>query len=123
AGLGIDDELIGRVEFESESAEAAIEGLLRRKVPFDGIVAASDLIALGGIRALSRAGRAVPHDVSVVGYDNMLLSRLSTPTLSTVQQDIPKAGRLLVAKLLEWDGHPRSEMLSTELIIRESCGG
>lgn len=123
AGLGIDDELIGRVEFESESAEAAIEGLLRRRVPFDGIVAASDLIALGGIRALSRAGRAVPRDVSVVGYDNMLLSRLSTPTLSTVQQDIPKAGRLLVAKLLEWDGHPRSEMLPTELIIRESCGG
>jgi len=123
AGIGIDDELIGRVEFESESAEAAIEGLLRRKVPFDGIVAASDLIALGGIRALSRAGRAVPRDVSVVGYDNMLLSRLSTPTLSTVQQDIPKAGRLLVAKLLEWDGHPRSEMLPTELIIRESCGG
>jgi len=123
AGIGIDDELIGRVEFESESAEAAIEGLLRRKVPFDGIVAASDLIALGGIRALSRAGRSVPRDVSVVGYDNMLLSRLSTPTLSTVQQDIPKAGRLLVAKLLEWDGHPRSEMLPTELIIRESCGG
>ncbi len=123
AGLGIDDELICRVEYESESAEAAIEGLLRRKVPFDGIVAASDLIALGGIRALSRAGRSVPRDVSVVGYDNMLLSRLSTPTLSTVQQDIPKAGRLLVAKLLEWDGHPRSEMLPTELIIRESCGG
>jgi len=122
AGLGIDDELIGRVEFESESAETAVEGLLRRKVPFDGIVAASDLIALGGIRALSRAGRSVPNDISVVGYDNMLLSRLSTPTLSTVQQDIPKAGRMLVSKLLEWSGDPRPELLSTELIIRESCG-
>jgi DNA-binding LacI/PurR family transcriptional regulator len=52
----------------------------------------------------------------------MLLSRLSTPTLSTVQQDIPKAGRMLVSKLLEWNGHPRPELLSTELIIRESCG-
>jgi len=122
AGLGIDDTLIGRVEFESESAEAAIDALLRRQVPFDGIVAASDLIALGAIRALSRAGRSVPRDVSVVGYDNMLLSRLSTPTLSTVQQDIPKAGRLLVAKLLEWQGDARSELLTTELIIRESCG-
>ena len=75
-----------------------------RKVPFDGIVAASDLIALGGIRALHRAGVDVPRDVSVVGYDNNLLSRLSTPTLSTVQQDIPKAGRMLVSKLLEWSG-------------------
>jgi DNA-binding LacI/PurR family transcriptional regulator len=122
AKIKIDDALISRVEFESESAEAAIDGLILRKISFDGVVAASDLIALGAVRALSRAGRIVPRDVSVVGYDNMLLSRLSTPTLSTVQQDIPKAGRLLVAKLLDWTGDVRPEMLSTELIIRESCG-
>jgi DNA-binding LacI/PurR family transcriptional regulator len=122
AGIGVDDALASRVEFEAESATAAVDGLMRRKTPFDGIVAASDLIALGAIRALSREGRIVPRDVSVVGYDNMLLARLSTPTLSTVQQDIPKAGRLLVAKLLEWTGDARPEMLSTELIIRESCG-
>jgi DNA-binding LacI/PurR family transcriptional regulator len=122
AGVAIDDALIGRVEFEAESAEAAVDALVRRKVPFDGIVAASDLIALGAIRALHRLGIVVPKDVSVVGYDNNLLSRLSTPTLSTVQQDIPKAGRVLVSKLLEWTGDFRPEMLSTELIIRESCG-
>jgi DNA-binding LacI/PurR family transcriptional regulator len=122
AGIALDDELVGRVEFEAESAEAAIDGLLRRKAPFDGIVAASDLIALGAIRALHRAALDVPRDVSVVGYDNNLLSRLSTPTLSTVQQDIAKAGRVLVSKLLEWSGDARPEMLSTELIIRESCG-
>ena len=122
AKIKLDDALIGRVEFEEESAEAAIDSLLMRKIPFDGVVAASDLIALGAVRALHRAERVVPRDVSVVGYDNMLLSRLSTPTLSTVQQDIPKAGRLLVAKLLDWSGDARPEMLSTELIIRESCG-
>ena len=122
SGISIDDTLIGRVEFEAESAEAAVDTLVRRKVRFDGIVAASDLIALGAIRALHRSSIAVPKDVSVVGYDNNLLSRLSTPTLSTVQQDIPKAGRMLVSKLLEWTGDPRPELLSTELIIRESCG-
>jgi DNA-binding LacI/PurR family transcriptional regulator len=122
AKVKVDDALIGRVEFEEESAEAAIDSLLMRKIPFDGVVAASDLNALGAVRALHRAERVVPRDVSVVGYDNMLLSRLSTPTLSTVQQDIPKAGRLLVAKLLDWSGDARPEMLSTELIIRESCG-
>ena len=122
AGIAIDDALIGRVEFEAESAEAAVDALVRRKVRFDGIVAASDLIALGAIRALHRSAIDVPQDVSVVGYDNNLLSRLSTPTLSTVQQDIPKAGRMLVSKLLEWTGDSRPEMLSTELIIRESCG-
>ena len=122
AGMPIDDALSARVEFEAESAEAAVDRLMLLKIPFDGIVAASDLIALGGIRALHRKGIDVPARVSVVGYDNMLLSRLSTPTLSTVQQDIPKAGRLLVSKLLDWTGDPRPEMLSTELIIRESCG-
>jgi DNA-binding LacI/PurR family transcriptional regulator len=122
AAIRIDDALIGRVEFEAESAEAAVDTLLIRKTPFDGIVAASDLIALGGIRALHRAGLVVPRDVSVVGYDNNLLSRLSTPTLSTVQQDIPKAGRVLVSKLLDWTGDYRPELLATELIIRESCG-
>ncbi len=122
AGIAIDDVLIGRVEFEAESAEAAVDALIRRKVSFDGIVAASDLIALGGIRALHRSGIDVPKAVSVVGYDNNLLSRLSTPTLSTVQQDIPKAGRVLVSKLLEWTGDFRPELLSAELIIRESCG-
>jgi DNA-binding LacI/PurR family transcriptional regulator len=122
AGLSVDDGLSSRVEFEAESAEAAVDRLLQRKIPFNGIVAASDLIALGAIRALNRSGLVVPRDVSVVGYDNNLLSRLSTPTLSTVQQDIPKAGRLLVSKLLDWTGDVRPEMLSTELIIRESCG-
>ena len=122
AGMPIDDALSARVEFEAESAEAAVDRLMLLKIPFDGIVAASDLIALGGIRALHRKGIDVPGNISVVGYDNMLLSRLSTPTLSTVQQDIPKAGRLLVSKLLDWTGDPRPEMLSTELIIRESCG-
>jgi DNA-binding LacI/PurR family transcriptional regulator len=122
AGVTIDDALIGRVEFEAESAEATVDTLLRRKISFDGVVATSDLMALGAIRGLHRAGVEVPRDVSVVGYDNNLLSRLSTPTLSTVQQDIPKAGRVLVSRLLEWTGDPRPEMLSTELIIRESCG-
>ena len=122
AGVAIDDALIGRVEFEAESAEATVDTLLRRRISFDGVVATSDLMALGAIRGLHRAGVEVPRDVSVVGYDNNLLSRLSTPTLSTVQQDIPKAGRVLVSRLLEWTGDPRPEMLSTELIIRESCG-
>lgn len=117
-----DPALIGRVEFELENAEATIDGFLRRGVKFDAIVAASDLIALGSIRALRRSGISVPGDVSVVGYDDMLLGRLSTPTLSTVRQDTQKAGRILVSKILDpsADNHP--EILPTDLIVRESCG-
>lgn len=121
-GIEADPALIGRVEFELENAEATIDGFLRRGVKFDAVVAASDLIALGAIRALRRAGISVPADVSVVGYDDMLLGRLSTPTLSTVRQDTQKAGRILVSKILDASADHHPEILPTDLIVRESCG-
>jgi len=123
SGLEADSALICPVDFELESAEAAVSTLVRRKAAFDAIFASSDLIALGAIRALRRAGMRVPEDVSVVGYDDMLLSRLSTPALSTIKQDTYKAGRLLVARVLDADGDHRPERLATDLIVRESCGG
>lgn len=122
-GIEADPKLVAQVEFELESAEAAITRLLRRGVSFDGIVAASDLIALGAIRALRRAGLSVPSDVSVVGYDDMLLSRLSTPALTTIRQDTFHAGQLLVASILEPSQDRSPGYLPTELIVRESCGG
>jgi DNA-binding LacI/PurR family transcriptional regulator len=123
SGIDPDPKLVCQVEFELESAEAAVTRLLRRGTAFDGIVAASDLIALGAIRALRRAGVGVPEDVSVVGYDDMLLSRLSTPSLSTIRQDNLRAGQLLVASVLDTSGEDMPSLLPTELIIRESCGG
>lgn len=122
SGLAAEASRIANVEFELDSADAAVTGLLRRGVAFDGIVAASDLIALGAMRALRRGGRAVPGDVSVVGYDDMLISRLSTPALSTVRQDTIEAGRMLVARVLDYEPNQASERLPTELIVRESCG-
>lgn len=124
AGLDPDPALTVDAHFEVESAEASVDALFRRGLEFDGIVAASDLIALGAIRALLHAGRSVPGDVSVVGYDNVPFSRYSTPTLTTVAQDTRRAGRLLVSKLLDHGGQgaTRSERLQTELVVRESCG-
>lgn len=122
AGLTYDPELVCNVEFELESAEAAVSGLLKRGIRFDGVVGASDLIALGAIRALGRYGRSVPKDVSVVGYDDMLLSRLSTPALTTIRQDTREAGRLLVGSILGAVTDAGFDRLPTELIVRESCG-
>jgi DNA-binding LacI/PurR family transcriptional regulator len=122
-GLEADPRLITPVEFELESAEAAVDRLLRRGIAFDGIVAGSDLIALGAIRALRRVGISVPGQVSVVGYDDMLLSRLSTPALSTIRQDTFLAGQLLVASVLDPGLDASPGYLPTELIVRESCGG
>lgn len=122
AGLEFDPELVCNVEFELESAEAAVSGLLKRGINFDGVVGASDLIALGAIRALGRFGKSVPRDVSVVGYDDMLLSRLSTPALTTIRQDTREAGRLLVGSILDPLSQSSFDRLPTELIVRESCG-
>ena len=101
-----------------------VDALLARRVEFDGIVAASDLIALGAIRALIRAGRSIPEDVAVVGFDDLPLARYSRPALTTIRQDTMLAGRLLVAKLLnsESGGELRSERLPTDLVVRETCG-
>lgn len=125
-GLAPDPRLSMPAHFEVESAEAAVDALMRDGVSFDGIVAASDVIALGAIRALRRAGVSTPGDVSVVGFDNVRFARYATPTLSTVAQDTSLAGRLLVSKLLDAGSgrvRSRSERLPTDLIVRESCGG
>jgi DNA-binding LacI/PurR family transcriptional regulator len=118
-------ELMVPAHFTVESAEASVDALLARGVRFDGIVAASDLIALGAIRALQRANIRVPNDVSVVGYDDVPFARYSRPSLTTVKQDTAHAGRLLVSKLLDAGAAAdmRSERLPTDLIVRESCGG
>jgi DNA-binding LacI/PurR family transcriptional regulator len=125
AGLAYDPALMVPAHFTVESAEASVDALLARGESFDAVVAASDLIALGAVRALLHAGIRVPEQVSVVGYDDVPFARYSRPSLTTVSQDTARAGRLLVSKLLDTGagGEMRSERLPTDLIVRESCGG
>ncbi|MFS2316767.1 LacI family DNA-binding transcriptional regulator [Maricaulis sp. D1M11] len=125
AGLDAPDDLVIPAHFDIESAEASTEALIKNGVKFDGMVAASDVIAMGAIRAMQQAGMRAPDDVSVVGYDNISFSRYSNPALTTIDQEMRTAGRLMLSKLLDFRGPQarRSERLPTDLIIRESCGG
>lgn len=124
AGLEVSDELVIPSHFDIESAEASIEAVVKNGVEIDGIVAASDVIAFGAIRGLQLAGYTVPDDVSVIGYDNISFARYSNPALTTIDQDMTAAGRLILSKLLDFRGPQarRSERLSTDLIVRASCG-
>ena len=124
AGLPVDNDLIASAHFGVESAEDAVRRLLARGVKFDAIFGASDLIALGSIRALTKAGLSVPGDAAVVGYDNILLARYSSPALTTISQDMALAGRVMVTKLLDKSHGDSllSEQLPTDLIVRETCG-
>lgn len=124
AGLPVDPSLAVPAQFEVSFAESAVDGLIARGCDFDGIFAAGDLIALGAIRSLLKAERRVPDDAAVVGYDNIQLSAYSHPSLTTISQDMNRAGRLMLSKLLSASetSPMRSERLPTELIVRESCG-
>lgn len=124
AGIPVRPELIKTTDFEFEAAAAAISDLLHGPIELDGIVAAGDVIAIGAHRALKAAGKSVPKDISIVGYDDLLISRYHNPALTTISQDMNRAGRIMVSKLLH--GNDRSvlvsERLPTELVVRESCG-
>lgn len=124
ADLSIDDRLISSAHLQPESAEAAVDAMIAGGYDFDAIFAASDLIAFGAIAALNRAGVKVPDDVAVIGYDNIVMGQYSNPPLTTISQDMMKAGRILVAKLLNAKSNKQllSERLPTELIVRKSCG-
>jgi DNA-binding LacI/PurR family transcriptional regulator len=92
----------------------------------DAIVCANDQTAIGAMRDLQAAGIRVPSDIAVVGFDDMRISALFTPPLTTVRQPMRELGERACALLLGRVGDPalppRSERLRTQLIVRESCG-
>ncbi len=123
-GNAIDPALVIPAQFEVSYAEAAVDALTGSGTSFDAIFAARDLIALGALRSLQKSGRSVPQNVAIVGYDDIKLAAYAQPALTTISQDLTKAGRLMVSKLLSANGGAplRSERLPTDLIVRESCG-
>ncbi|TQJ31109.1 LacI family DNA-binding transcriptional regulator [Microbacterium sp. SLBN-146] len=99
-GAAFDPALVEIGDFTSESGAAAMEALLEREPDIDGVFAASDLMAIGALQALSRAGRRVPDDVAVMGFDDFPLASQSSPPLSTVRQDTVEQGRRMAELLL-----------------------
>lgn len=107
------------------TADAAYDRIVERLAAGpapDGVVAASDVIAMSALRALAEAGLSVPGDVGVVGYDDVLLAAHTSPPLTTVRQDLAEGARLLVDLLFDvLAGHPgRSAILRPTLIVRGS---
>jgi len=86
------------------------------------VFAASDLIAIGAMRALREHGLRIPQDVALAGFDDIPLAASVSPTLSTVQQDTKQAGQLLVERLLALiQGAPvESQTIPVKLVLRES---
>jgi len=109
------------ISSEQAGFDAAI-ALLDRGVEIDAICAASDLIAIGAMKALLSRGMRVPDDVLVSGFDDIPLSSFVNPALTTVQQDTKAAGHILVDTLIKLihDEPAENQLIPVSLVLRES---
>jgi len=107
------------------------EELLQKKKRFTALLAFDDLTALGAIRALAKAGVGVPEQCSVIGFDDVAISGLSVPALTTVRQPLETMGTAAVNIVMEAikAGHENrdwsvvAQKLHAELVIRDSTQG
>jgi DNA-binding LacI/PurR family transcriptional regulator len=124
AGLAEAGELVEAGDFSEESGAAAMERLLALPGrPVDAVFAASDLMAAGALRALRTAGRRVPEDVAVVGFEDSAVARYAQPPLTTVRQPIEDMGRQATRLLLTEAAGGRGRMrliLDVDLVVRAS---
>ncbi len=124
AGIAVEAALqIDAITTEQAGFEA-MNALLEANLKLDAVFAASDLIAIGAMRAIQARGLNVPSDIAVVGFDNIPMANFVSPSLTTVLQDTKLAGEWLVKTLLhQINNEPvASQMLPARLIIRRSCG-
>jgi LacI family transcriptional regulator, galactose operon repressor len=123
--IKFDPILIASGEFDEDEAFAAIQQLLLEGIEFDAIFAGDDDSAIGAMRALKMAGRSIPGDVAVVGFDDVPFARYLSPALTTVRAPIEEIGREAVrqlARLMNGEQAQALTLMRTELVIRESCG-
>lgn len=119
--------IVAMGDFTRESGAVAMRQLLEDDPGLDAVFVASDLMAIGALRALRVAGRRVPDDVAVVGFDDIEAAGYTEPPLTTVRQPVSRQAaemaRLLVSLTAgaELHGDDRHVILPTELVIRESA--
>jgi DNA-binding LacI/PurR family transcriptional regulator len=123
SGIPYDASLSVAGEFHIASGYSAMKSLLARGRCPDGVFS-NDEMAVGAMRAIKEAGRAIPAEVAVFGFDNLVLSEIVEPHLSTVKVDYElmarTAVRILIDNLSKGDFIPQSVTIPVELRIRET---
>jgi len=124
-GVPVDEGLILAGDFQSRSGYAAMQTFLKLAERPTAVFACNDVMAMGVICAIHRAGLRVPDDISVIGFDDIALASFTWPPLTTVAQAKYEMGMLafemLRERMRDEELSPRRELLETELVIRESC--
>jgi LacI family transcriptional regulator len=128
-GLGIDPELVIQIDSTDSTPNLGYpygRQLIERKSPFTALLAYNDVSAIGAIRAFQEAGRTVPRDISVVGFDDIAAAAFHYPSLTTVRQPLDRMGELAVEILIDRIENERETpaelAVQPELVVRESTG-
>jgi len=130
-GIDIKDQLVGQLEGESSSPElgyVVTRKLLATGEPFTALFAFNDISAIGAIQALREAGRRIPEDVSVVGFDDIQSAAFQNPGLTTVKQPLRQMGVLAAETVLQRINaplrvpYPKEIIVEPDLIVRGSTG-
>ncbi|BCJ73090.1 LacI family DNA-binding transcriptional regulator [Catellatospora bangladeshensis] len=111
-------------DFSEYSGVEAMRRLLARRPDLDAVFVASDLMAAGAVRALRDAGRRIPEDVAVIGFEDSPVARQTEPPLTTVYQPVEDMGRHMVRLLLSrirGEAEPSHILLDTHLVHRNSA--
>ncbi len=125
AGLPVHREWMQVANLSEESGYMAMRQILAAQRRPTAVFAGNDVVAYGAVQAIRDAGLAIPHDISVVGFDDDLLSRYLNPPLTTVTNPAPglgaEAARLLISKLKGRPAPGPRTVLPTSLALRGSC--
>lgn len=124
--ISVDPALVVQGDFREGGGAAAIQVLIdERQAQFDALAAASDNMAIGAMKALQRRGVRVPADVAVAGLNDEVQGRFITPPLTTAPFRSYEMGRRaaqMLLALLDGGTVPERMLLSTRLLVRQSCG-
>lgn len=129
-GIEVDDKLIYEVKdeidpYSMQNGYVLTKQLLDSKVDFTAVFAIADFLAVGVCRALHEAGKKIPQDVSVAGYDGLAIGEFYTPQLTTIRQPVEAMAKKTAQLLLDIiDGKCKHEYISfpAQLVERESTG-
>ena len=126
-GLSVDESLIERGDFHPESGHSAALTLLSQPNPPSALFICNDLMAIGALHAAAEHGFNVPHDLAIVGFDDIELASYAVPSLTTIAQPKTDIGlhavQLLINRISEKSRPVHRELLPVTLIQRKSCGG
>jgi DNA-binding LacI/PurR family transcriptional regulator len=123
AGISVDPALVVHGEYHSAAGAELMENLLEKAPYIDAVFVNSDLNAIAAIEVVRQQGKRVPEDIAVVGYDDLSIASFNQPSLTTIRQDIPLAGKLLAQNLIQFlkTGVVSQVSMPVDLVVRESA--